>query len=564
MSTRRELLQAGAAAAAIIAAEGLAGFRRALAQQQLTETELLNFSRLGNVTLLHIADLHGQLRPVYLREPSVNAGFVEARGLPPHLTGRAFLTRYKIPRKSASAYALTSEDFMALAQNYGKIGGLDRLATVIKAIRAERGQDRVAFLDGGDTFHGSLGALRSKGQDVIDCFKLLKPDAATGHWEFTYGEERAKEFSANLGYSFLALNIRNNENKRVFPPYRIIEKGGVRIAILGQAYPHTTAVHPRNVLPPWTFGAHEDEISRTIDRARREGVSLVVLLSQNGFDADRKLAARVSGLDIIFTAHGDDALPEPVLVGKTLIVASGSHGKFVSRLDLDVRAEGLRDYRYRLIPLFADAIHPDPEMTAAIDKARAPIANELARVVGHTDSLLYRRDTFRGTFCDLTCSALMTERDAEISFSPGFRFGTTLLPGAPITFEDILNGTAITYPQVYRASMTGQRIKTVLEDAADGICNADPYQRLDNDMLRCGGLRYRFDPKKALGSRISGIEHIGTGKAIEPGKTYTVAGWGSVAEEAKGPPVWEVLESYLGSIKNVRIKPQPHVRVVTG
>jgi S-sulfosulfanyl-L-cysteine sulfohydrolase len=334
--------------------------------------------------------------------------------------------------------------------------------------------------------------------------------------------------------------------------------------VLGHAYPHTAVVHPRSALPPWTFGLREDEITRTIERARREGVSLVVLLSQNGFDADRKLASRVEGLDIILTAHGDDALPEPVRVGKTLLIASGSHGKFVSRLDLDVRPEGLRDFRHKLIPLFADAIHADPEMTEAVEKARAPFAGELSRVLGQTESLLYRRDTFRGTFCDLTCAALLAERDAEIAFSPGFRWGTTVLPDSPITTEDLFNATAISYPQVYRASMTGQRIKDLLEDAADGLCNSDPYQRLDRDMVRSGGLRYRLDPKKALGSRISALQHNRTGKAIDPAKSYTVAGWGSVADRVEGPPVWEVIESYLGRFKTVRIKPQTSVRVVTG
>ena len=562
MSTRRELLQAGAAAAAIFAVEGL-GFRRALAQQRLTETDLLHFSRLGNITLLHTAGLHGQLRPVYLREPGVNLGFAEAHGTPPHLAGREFLRRYHTPGKTAAAYALASEDFSALAKSYGRLGGLDRLATVVRAVRAERGHDRVVLLDGGDTFHGSLGSLRTKGQDVVDCFKLLKPDAATGHWEFTYGEERAKELIAGLGYPFLALNVRDAEKKAVFAPYKTIEKGGVRIAVLGHAYPHTPTVHPRSVLPAWSFRSSEEEITKTIERARREGVSLVVLLSQNGFDSDRKLASRVRGLDIILSGHGDDALPEPVRVGKTLLVASGSHGKFVSRLDLDVRAEGLRDFHYKLIPLFADAIHSDPQMAAAIETARAPFASELARVVGHTESLLYRRDTFRGTFCDLTCSALIAERDAEIAFSPGFRWGTTVLPDSPITVEDVFNSTAISYPQVYRTTITGQRIKDLLEDAADTLCNSDPYQRTDNDMVRSGGLRYRLHPQKPLGGRISGIELLRTGKPIDFAKTYVVAGWGSVADDVQGPPVWELVETYLGRTKTMRTKPQTNVRVVT-
>jgi sulfur-oxidizing protein SoxB len=563
MRTRRELLQAGAAAAAIIAAERLGGFGRALAQQKLTEAELLSFPRLGNVTLLHVAELHAQLQPVYLREPSLNPGFAEARGVPPHLTGNELLRHYRLPAKSAAAHALTFEDFTALAQSYGRLGGLDRLATAVKAVRAERGQDRVLLLDGGDTFQGSLGSLRTKGQDVADCFKLLKPDAMTGHWEFTYGEARTTELLQGLGYPLLALNVRDTAHKKpVFAPYKIFEKGGVKIAVLGHAYPHTAQVHPRSVLPPWTFGLREEEIRTAIDRARREGVSLVVLLSQNGFDADRKLASRVDGIDVILTAQGDDALPEPLRVNKTLLVASGSHGKFLSRLDLDVRAEGLRDFHYKLIPLFADAIHPDAEMAAAVAQARGPFAAELSRVAGQTESLLYRRDTFRGTFCDLICAALVAERDAEIAFSPGFRWGTTVLPG-PVTVEDIHNATAIPYPQVYRTTMSGQQIKYLLEDAADGLCNADPYRRLGGDMVRCGGLRYRLDPRKPLGSRISTLQQIKTGKAIDPAKTYVVAGWGSVAEQVEGPPIWELVESYLTRVKTLRIKPQTTVRLVS-
>ena len=562
MTTRRKLLQAGAAAAAIVAAQGF-GFRRALAQQQITEADILSFPRLGNVTLLHVADLHGQLVPVHLREPSVNLGFAEARSTPPHLAGRDFLRHFDIPPKTPEAHALTSEDYVALAKSYGRLGGLDRLATVVKSVRAERGQDRVLLLDGGDTFHGTLGSTNTKGQDVADCFKLLKPDAGTAHWEFTYGEARVRELTASAGYPILALNVRDKEGKRVFAPYKALEKGGVRIAVLGHAYPHTAAMHPMSVLPPWSFGLREDEIRRSIERARREGVSLVVLLSQNGFDADRKLAVRVDGLDVIFSAHGDDAMPEPLRIGKTLLVASGSHGKFVSRLDLDVRPEGLRDFRYKLVPLFADVIQPAAEMTAAIEKVRAPFAAELARVVGHTESLLYRRGTFGGTFCDLMCTALMRERDAEIAFSPGYRWGTTVLPGSAITAEDIYNGTATTYPQVYRASMSGQQIKDLLEDAADGLCNSDPYARMSCDMVRSGGLRYRLDPRKAVGSRISALEHRASGKAIDATRSYAVAGWGSMAENVSGPPVWEVIENHLATIKTVRTKPQTSVRIVT-
>src|SRR5690348_13702845 len=522
MTSRRELLQIGAAAAAITAANGLGSLARAATKQRLTEQELLKFEALGNVTLLHMADLHGQLTPVYYREPSVNVGVGDAKGQPPHITGRDFLRTFHIPPRSSDAYALTSEDFSALAKAYGRIGGLDRAATVIKAVRAERGQDRVLLLDGGDTWQGSLGALRTRGQDMVDCVKLLAPDAMTGHWEFTNGETRVKELIKQLGYPFLALNVRDTEwNEPAFAAYRMFDKGGTRIAVLGQAFPYTPVANPRWLMPSWTFGIREEDVRATVAKARREGAQLVVLMSHNGFDVDRKLAARIGDIDVILTSHTHDALPQVLRVGRTLLVASGSHGKFVSRLDLDVQGAAVKDFRYRLIPLFADAIRPDAEMAAAIAKARAPFADELARVVGRTDSLLYRRGSFNGTFDDLICAAVMEERDAEIALSPGFRWGTSVLPGAAITVEDIHNATAITYPQVYRTAMTGARLKEILEDVADNLFNPDPYLQQGGDMVRCGGLGYTIDVGQQMGSRISGMTHLKTGAPIDSAKDYT-------------------------------------------
>jgi sulfur-oxidizing protein SoxB len=558
MITRREILQVGAATAALTLG---GGFTRAMAQQTLSEAELLKFDALGNVTLLHVADIHGQLVPVYFREPSINLGVGEAKGQPPHLTGADFLKRFGIPAKSAAAYALTSEDFTALAKSYGRIGGLDRLATVVKRVRAERG-DKVLFLDGGDTWQGSMGANASKGQDMVDCMALLKPDAMTGHWEFTYGEARVTELIKDLGFPFLALNIRDTEwNEAVFEPMKMFEKGGVKIAVLGQAFPYTPVANPRWMIPKWSFGIREEEVRAQVDKARKSGAQLVVLLSHNGFDVDRKLAARVPGIDVILTSHTHDAVPEAIKVGNTLLIASGSHGKFVSRLDLDVQNGAVKGFRYKLIPLFADAIKPDAEMTAAVTKARAPYAKDLARVVGQADSLLYRRGNFNGTFDDMICAALLKERDAEIALSPGFRWGTSVLPGQPITVEDIHNATAITYPQVYRMSMSGQRLKEVLEDVADNLFNPDPYYQQGGDMVRCGALGYSIDVSKPIGSRISAMTHLKSGQPIEPNKGYTVAGWASVNEGTQGPPVWELVERYVAAEKSVRIAPNSSVKI---
>jgi S-sulfosulfanyl-L-cysteine sulfohydrolase len=559
MITRREILQVGAATAALAAGGG--GFTRAMAQQRLSEAELLKFDALGNVTLLHVADIHGQLMPVYFREPSINLGVGAARGQPPHLTGADFLKRFGLPAKSAAAYALTSEDFSALAKTYGRIGGLDRLATVIKRVRAERG-DKVLLLDGGDTWQGSLGANASKGQDMVDCMALLKPDAMTGHWEFTYGEARVQELIKGLGFPFLALNIRDTEwNEPVFEPSRMFERGGVKIAVLGQAFPYTPVANPRWMMPKWTFGIREEDVRANVEKARKSGAQLVVLLSHNGFDVDRKLAARVQGIDVILTGHTHDAIPEAIKVGNTLLIASGSHGKFVSRLDLDVQNGALKGFRYKLIPLFADAIKPDAEMTAAITKARAPYAKELSRVVGNAESLLYRRGNFNGSFDDVICAALLKERDAEIALSPGFRWGTSVLPGQAITMEDIHNATAITYPQVYRMPMTGERLKEVLEDVADNLFNPDPYYQQGGDMVRCGGLGYAIDVGKPIGQRISAMTQLKSGKPIEPKKEYVVAGWASVNEGTQGPPVWDLVERYIASEKTVRVAPNSSVKI---
>ena len=560
MITRREILQVGVATAALTAGGG--GITRALAQQRLSEAELLKFDAVGSVTLLHVADIHGQLVPVYFREPSVNLGVGEAKGQPPHLTGRDFLQRFGIPEKSAAAYALTDQDFEALVKSYGRIGGLDRLAAAVKHVRAERGNDKVLFLDGGDTWQGSLGANRSKGQDMVDCMALLKPDAMTGHWEFTYGEARVKELVEGLGFPFLALNIRDTEwNEPAFEPMKMFEKGGVKIAVLGQAFPYTPVANPRWMMPKWSFGIREEDVRANVEKARKAGAQLVVLLSHNGFDVDRKLATRVSGIDVILTSHTHDALPEVIKVSNTLLVASGSHGKFISRLDLDVSGGAIKNFRYKLIPLFADVIKPDTEMTTAVAKARAPFADDLARVVGHSESLLYRRGNFNGTFDDLICDLLLKERDAEIALSPGFRWGTSVLPGQPITIEDIHNATAITYPQVYRMSMTGERLKEILEDVADNLFNPDPYYQQGGDMVRCGGLGYAIDVSKPVGQRISAMTHLKSGKAIAPKTDYIVAGWASVNEGTEGPPVWDLVERYIAAEKTVRVAPNTSVKI---
>ena len=474
--------------------------------------------------------------PVLFREPSINLGVGDARGQVPHVTGRDFLDLYKIPAGSAPAYALTSEDFAALAKSYGRLGGLDRIATVLKAIRAERG-DRTVFLDGGDTWQNSYTSMVSKGQDMVDCMALLKPDAMTGHWEFTLGAERVKEITGQLGFPFLAQNIRDTEwGTSRLDAMRTIERGGRHsIAIIGWALlSYTPIANPRWLMPKWSFGIREEDVRANVEKARKAGAQLVVLLSHNGFDVDRKLAGRVKGIDVILTGHTHDALPDVVKVGKTLLVASGSHGKFLSRLDLDVRGGEVKDYRFKLIPMFSDVIAPDTEMAAKIAAIRAPHEKMLREVVGRTETLLYRRGNFNGTLDDVICDALLAERDAEIALSPGFRWGNSLLPGQDITREDIYNATALTYPAAYRITMTGARLKEVLEDVADNLFNPDPYYQQGGDMVRVGGVSYTIDVGQVVGQRIRGLTLLSlASRSMRPRNTST--GWASVNEGTEGP-----------------------------
>jgi len=558
MISRRDFATAGTAAA-LLAGSGALG--RLAAQQKLTQDALLAFAPVGQVSLLHFTDIHAQLSPLYFREPSVNLGVGAVRGLPPHITGAALLKKYGLKPGSAEAYALSNVDFARLAASYGRLGGLDRMATAVNAVRAER-PGRTLLLDGGDTWQGDYIALKSHGGSMVAAMNALGVDVMTAHWEFTYGSDRVTEIVEDeLKFPFLAGNVRDTEwNEGVFESTHYFERGGLNIAVIGQAFPFTPIANPRHLMETWSFGIREKEIRKAVAAARRKA-DLVVLLSHNGFDVDRKLAARVDGIDVILTGHTHDALPEAVRVRDTLLIASGSHGKFLSRLDLEVKNHRVADFRYRLIPLFSDAIAPDLKMKALLDGLRAPHRAATEKVIGRTDTLLYRRGNFNGTFDDLICNALLEERDAEISLSPGFRWGASLLPGQDISMNDVYNQTAITYPAAYRIKFTGAFLKTVLEDVADNIFNPDPYYQQGGDMVRVGGLNYDIDVGRKIGHRISNMTLMRNGAAIDPAKEYTVAGWASVNPDTEGPAIWDVVAGYIGRKKVITQPPRGKIRV---
>ena len=549
MHSRREFLQLASITAMLI---GSNNWNSVAAKQQITENDLLKFDSKGQITLLHLTDIHGQLKPVYFRPPSENFGIGKYEGIPPHLVGKTFLDYFGIAPNTPLAYAHTMLDYVPLAKEYGKLGGLDRTASLIKKIRAERGTDKVLLLDGGDTWQGSYTSLKTQGEDMLEAMKLLKPDAMVGHWEFTLGQERLNELIEKIDFPFLGGNVFDTEwDEPVFESTYYFEKGGVKIAVIGQHFPYTPIANPRYLVEGWSFGIRPEVIQENINKAKSKGAEVIVLLSHNGFDVDQKLATILDNVDVILTGHTHDAIPKAIKIKNTLLLSSGSHGKYLGRIDLKVDNGKVVDFSSNLIPIFSDIIQPDLEMTKLIDKIREPYELECNRVVGKAETLLYRRGNFGGPWDSVICDAIIQNRDTQISLSPGFRWGTTLLPGQKITIDDIYSQTSMNYPEVYRTEMSGETIKNLLEDVCDNIFNPDPFFQQGGDMVRVGGMSYTCHPKNKMGNRISDLSLLSSGEKIEAQKKYTIGGWGSINPDVEGPAIYNVLEDYILDKQNI-------------
>jgi S-sulfosulfanyl-L-cysteine sulfohydrolase len=532
----------------------------------LEPDRLLGFEPLGNVTLLHMTDPHATLLPVYYREPDTLIGVGDEAGRPPYLTGEAFLKSYGLTRGSAEAYAMTCVDFTALAARYGRMGGYAHVATLVKRIRAER-PGKTILLDGGDTLHGSATALWTRGEDMVRAMNQLGVEIFTPHWEFTHGIDRVKELFGDresrglFKGDFVCHNCKElNWDEPVFHPYAIREVGQVKVGVIGQGFPYVPISHPQRFVPDLTFGIQEAQAQRLVDELRRDKkVDCVVVLSHNGVSADLKMARRVHGIDVILGGHTHDGLPRPILVGKTLVINSGAHGKFLSRLDLDVRSGAVGGYRYKLIPVLSKQVPEDQDMARLIREIRAPWEARLAERLAVSETLLYRRGNFNGSFDEVVLDALLKRFDAQVALSPGFRWGVTIVPGQTITLEDVYAHTGLTYPNTLVRDLTGAEIRQIMEDVADNLFHPDPYVRQGGDMVRVGGLSYTIEPNKPMGRRISDIR-VG-GKPMSPDLRYRTAGWASPGPEASGPPAYDVVADHLRGLKRVRLDPRPRVRV---
>jgi sulfur-oxidizing protein SoxB len=549
--TRRDFLSTLAIATA-------AGLRLDARAGEARET-LYDLPPFGSVSLLHFTDSHAQLLPLYYREPSINLGIADASGKPPHLVGMKLLEHFGIAPGSREAHALTHLDYVRAARTYGKVGGFAHLSTLVKRLRTTR--PGALLLDGGDTWQGSATALWTRGQDMVDAAKLLGVDVMTAHWEFTLGADRVREivdrdFKGRI--DFIAQNVRTTDfEDPVFPAYVMREIRAIPIAIVGQAFPYTPIANPRYFTPDWSFGIREEHLQKTVREARNKGAHAVILLSHNGMDVDLKLASRVEGIDAILGGHTHDGVPTPIVVknpgGQTLVTNAGSNGKFLAVLDLAIRDKRVVDFRYKLLPVFPNLLPPDPEMEALIRNVRAPFQARLGEKLAVTEALLYRRGNFTGPFDQVILDALMEATGAQIAFSPGFRWGVSLLPGDTIAMEQVMGQTAITYPYTTVTEMTGETIRAILEDVADNLFNPDPYYQQGGDMVRVGGMTYACEPRAKAGARISDMRLAGT--PVEAGKKYKVAGWAPVAEEARhgsGEPIWEVLARYLRAKRVVK------------
>ena len=558
---------------------GLAGAAGLLPKTGFSAAEdgarLYDMPAYGNARILHMADCHAQLNPIYYREPNINIGVGDMRGSVPHLVGEHLLDYFDLPHGGIQSHAYTYLDFAEQARIYGKIGGFAHLATLVKKMRAEAPAGRSVFIDSGDTWQGSGTAYWTRGRDMVEASNLLGVDLMTGHWEFTYQAREVLENAQAFNGEFVAQNCKvddaklfdyemtdigdfNEDTGHVFKPYAMHEMGDLRIAIVGQAFPYTPIANPQRFIPDWTFGINDGDMQQLVDEIRDiEAADAVILLSHNGMDVDLKLASRVSGIDAIFGGHTHDGMPGAVPVanpgGKTLVTNAGSNGKFLGVMDLDIRGKQVRGYRYRLMPVFSNLLEPDAEMSAYITEMREPYAERLQEELAVAEDLLYRRGNFNGTFDQVICDALRIEGDAQISLSPGFRWGTTVLPGQAITMEHVMDQTCITYPETYVNEMSGETLKLILEDVADNLFNKDPYYQQGGDMVRLGGLDYSIDLDAERGERISDMQ-LDDGTRIEASKTYKVAGWATVNSEAPGEPIWDLVARYLRRVKTANIE----------
>ena len=614
--SRRDFIKLISAGAGLGAIGGLGAYYFDKNGKIKIDEDFYRVSPFGSARIIHLTDTHGNLLPNYFREPNVNLGLGNAYNKLPHKVGHEFLKETGLRPNTPEAYAFTYLDFEKQAAKYGKTGGFAQMKTVIDLLRTHaNGKQNTLTVDGGDTWQGSGTSLWTQGEDMVEACNILGVDVMVGHWEFTYKEERVLK---NIGFfkgDFVGQNVRileqalfgdeymdmaernqgrgmySEDDSIPFPPYVMKTVGGKRIAVVGQAFPRTANANPQKYFfPDWSFGLREDDMSTLVaDIRQNEKPDAVILVSHNGMDVDLKMASRVNGIDAIFGGHTHDGVPKISEikndVGTTLVMNAGCSGKFIGVLDMDIADGGIKDYRYKMLPIITGMIKPDAKMTSFINQMRnrtytkevvesrnPKMANNPNRVgktydailsekLCTTDQTLYRRGNFMGTWDQVLVNALRQEHKADIALSAGVRWGTSVLAGQTVTMEDLMTNTSMTYGETYVTTMIGKDIKTMLEGVAENLFQKDPYLQSGGDMVRVGGLDYTIRPDAPFGKRISEIR-LDNGMAIDDTKTYTVAGWGQVNTVGKGRLMWDVAADYLRQQKHLKLTKINHPKIL--
>lgn len=574
----------------------------------------------GNARILHITDVHGQLNPVYFREPNVNLGVGDAYGRPPHIVGKGLLKEMGLSENSPESYAYTYLDFDQAAKKYGRMGGFAHVKTLLDMLREEAGgTENTLTLDGGDLWQGSGTSLWTRGVDMVEASNILGINVMVGHWEFTYKENEVLSNVALFKGDFIGQNVRVKEDSlmsesypklveqfdgrglydedsgHAFQPYVIKNINGARIAVIGQAFPRTANANPPEFFPDWSFGLREQDMIELVEKIREEEKpDAMVLLSHNGMDVDIKMAERVPGLNAVFGGHTHDGIPQPVKVknieGNTCWVTNaGSNGKYVGVMDFDIQNGKVKDMHYQMLPVFEDALPADKEMQAYIDQMRQKKYDKnivesrakdrfynksrlgksykeiLDEKLAIADRTLYRRGNFMGTWDQVLCNALRDEYNADVALSAGVRWGTTTPEGHWITMEDVMTQCSMTYGETYVSEMTGHDLLNVLEQVADNLFDPDPYLQSGGDMVRVGGLDYTIDPSKKLYERITEAR-LDNGHLIEADQKYKVAGWAQVGRTPEGRLMWDVVRDHIVKRKDkdnvLRLKKINHPTLV--
>ncbi len=569
--SRRDFMHIAAIFGLGVATNGYAAPRSAA---DISLKDLYDFQAKGKVTLLHMCDLHAHIKPLYWREPSTLISAPNLVGTPGFLCGEAFAKHYGLEPSSLDAYFDTYMDFDVLAKKFGKMGGIAHIKTYLDHVRTERGNENVLFLDSGDTWQGTGVALKTGGEAIVKAQNYLGVDVMVGHWEFTYGKARVKELIGMLNAKFISQNIIGDDSfaddfeELIFKPYTIEEKGGAKIGIIGQSFPFTSTANPKEFTQGWSFGLRLDTLQKYVDELRNEHkVDCVVLLSHDGFSVDQEVARQVNGIDFILSGHTHDPSPQPITINKTVIVIAGSHGKYIGRLDVDIKDGKVKGYEYKLVPMASHMIPADPAGVKLVNELYAPFDAEFNEVLGKTKNMLYKRDTFFSTFDQLINDAILDEMKCDISFTPGYRWGTTVLAGDDILMDNVYEMCGITYPNVYTFELKGQHIASLLEDIADNVFNANPLYQQGGDMSRLGGATYDIAVANKAGKRITNLK-IG-GKPIDLKKTYIVSSWGGNLQSAganlqkeKIRAVYDVTRDYIKRQKVVDVSNKGNVTIV--